>query len=103
MTEAQLYEKVGRQAVELETRKVAFTQLLKVFAEVVSGECERSRLLVNLTDETYTWAPPGERPAMPATINGVPQCVMAPDGPTYAELQAEVASLEARLAEDVKA
>lgn len=78
MTEAQLYEKVGRQQAAIEQKDAANGQLLDVLAKIVSGEIDRSRVMVNLTDKSVTWAPEGFRPELPATINGVPVCVVAP-------------------------
>lgn len=70
------YAAVGRKQVELEASKAAYSKLLAVFAEVISGKCARSRVLVNLTDGTYSWANEGESPGMPATVNGLPVCVV---------------------------
>lgn len=78
MTESQLYEKLGRQQTRLEQQDEAYTLLLQRFAGVVSGELDRSRVLVNLTDRTWTVSEPGTRPATPPTINGLPLCVVAP-------------------------
>lgn len=83
MTEAQLYEKIGRLQTELDAERATHELHLRVLAEVVSGECDRSRVLVNLTDGTVTWSAPGQRPAMPMTINGVPVCVVAPEEPKH--------------------
>ena len=78
MTEAQLFEKIGRLQMELEARRAAYTHLLGVFAEVLSGKCDPGRVLINLTDETYCWAEAGTSPGLPAQINGLPVCVVAP-------------------------
>lgn len=77
----ELYAKIGKQHLELEQRKEGHTKLLRMLASVVSGEIDRSRVLVNLTDETYSWTEPGTRPGRPATFNGMPYVVMAPDEP----------------------
>ena len=79
MNEAQLYEKIGRLHAALDAERQAHDLTLKVFSEVVSGGCDASRIMVNLTDRSVTWAAPGERPATPSTINGVPVCVVAPE------------------------
>ena len=81
MNESELYGKIGQLQCANDTMKANYSRLIRVVSEIVSGECDDSRVLVNLTDETVMWAPVGERPAMPATINGVPECVVAPDRP----------------------
>lgn len=75
----ELYAKIGQQHLEIEDRKVCYTKLLTLFSQVVSGEVDRSRVMVNLTTQQYAVSPVGERPAMPATINGHPVCVVAKD------------------------
>lgn len=78
MSEAQLFERLGRALVEIEDRSNSYATLLDLLAKVVSGEIDPSRVIVNLTDKTWGYAAPGERPPMPATINGLPKCVVAP-------------------------
>lgn len=78
---AALHAVIGEQHLEIKDLKARYRQLLHVLAQVVSGEMERSRLLVNLTDESCLWSPAGESPGMPCTINGLPQCVVAPPDP----------------------
>lgn len=79
MTEAEMFERLGRMAHRIETVENGFNQMVDLMAKVVSGEVERSRVLVNLTAKTVIFAPEGFRPEMPATINGLPLCVVAPD------------------------
>lgn len=78
MNESQVFEKFGRMQFEIDRLNAAYDHIAKALADVVAGELDPSRVLVNLTDRTYTIAPEGERPAMPATINGKPECVVAP-------------------------
>lgn len=78
MNENDLYAKIGRLQTELEAVKADRSKLVRVCAEIVSGECDVSRVLVNLTDETVSWVPVGETPSLPARFNGVPVCVVAP-------------------------
>lgn len=78
MTESEGYERIGRLAHKCEQLEAGNVQLLDTLAKVVSGEIDRSRVMVNLTDKTVIWAPEGERPEVPATINGVPRCIVAP-------------------------
>lgn len=75
----ELYAKVGRQHVQLEKQDAAFTQVLSLAAGLVNGEIDRSRVLINLTDRAWMVVPAGERPPMPATVNGLPRCVVAPE------------------------
>jgi hypothetical protein len=75
---AKLYEQLGRKQEALETLDQAYTDLLGVLAGVVTGEIDRRRVLVNLTDRSWTVAPPGNSPSLPATINGLPVCKVAP-------------------------
>jgi hypothetical protein len=77
--EEKLYARIGRMQLTAEAQDEAYTALLKVLAGVVSGEIDRKRVLVNLTDRTWQTTEPGQRPALPATINGIPLCVVAPD------------------------
>lgn len=81
MNEQELYAKIGKLQTLNDTMKENYSKLIRVVSEIVSGECDVSRVLVNLTDETVSWAPQGERPSMPATINGKPECVIAPEKP----------------------
>jgi hypothetical protein len=79
MTESQLYEKVGRLQVAHEQLDAEYTRLLGLLAQVVAGDVDPARLLVDLTNRTWTLAEPGQRPGLPATINGLPRCVVAPE------------------------
>ncbi len=79
MNEPQLFEKIGRLQLALEEERGQLDSILQVFAEVISGQCDPQRVMVNLTDRTVTWAAEGERPATPATINGLPRVVVAPE------------------------
>jgi hypothetical protein len=74
-----LFAEIGRQHLEIQDRKAAFGQLLELLAKVVSGEIEIGRVLVNLTEQSWSYAPLGERPGLPPTINGLPRCVVAPE------------------------
>lgn len=78
MTEQQLYEKIGRLQMELDALNNEHDLVLKVFSEVVSGECDRRRVMIDLTNRRVHWAAPGQRPGLPPTINGLPKCVVAP-------------------------
>lgn len=98
MTESQFYEKIGRLQTELDRLRDERVVILEKFAGVLDGSFDPRRLLINLTDGSVAWSAEGERPGTPAQINGLPKFVVAPDGPTRAELVAEVTSLEARLA-----
>jgi uncharacterized protein with beta-barrel porin domain len=79
MTEAQLYERLGRQQVALEQAEANFAQALQCMAHMLSGEIDPSRVMVNLTDKSFCWSEPGTRPPRPMTINGLPECVTAPE------------------------
>lgn len=81
MTEHDLLAEVGARQLKLEQQDEAYRKLLSVLAGVVSGVVDPSRILVNMTDKTWYVAPQGERPGMPATINGLPLCVVAPEKP----------------------
>lgn len=70
---------VGKKQVAFEKLDAEYSKLLQVLAGVVSGDIARSRVLVNLTDRTYLFVSPGCRPPMPATINGLPVCVVGPE------------------------
>lgn len=79
MTEAQLYEKIGRLTATAEKQDEAYSQLLNVLMHVIRGDISRNRVMVNITDRTWSVAKPGEFPATPATINGLPICVVGTD------------------------
>lgn len=76
MNETDILAKVGKLQIEKDNLQAGYDQVLKVLAEVVSGECDTSRILVNLTEGIYQWVVAGERPATPATINGLPHIVV---------------------------
>lgn len=79
--EMKLLARIGQLNEELDGLRQRFKTVVSVFAEVVSGECDISRIMVNKTDLTVVWAPPGERPSLPPTTNGLPVCVVAPEKP----------------------
>lgn len=81
MNESQLYESIGRKQAQVEQLNASYDALLSLLARVVSGEVVTSRLLVDLTNRAWLLANPGERPYPPATINGLPKCVMAQEPP----------------------
>lgn len=60
-----------------ERAEAGYNSLLDTLGKVVSGDIDRSRVMVNLTDKNVVWAPEGMRPETPATINGVPLCIVA--------------------------
>ncbi len=76
--EANLYELLGRKQAQLENQDAEYGKLLTLLAGVIGGEIDPSRVLVNLTDRTWQLALPGERYSLPATVNGLPVVVVAP-------------------------
>lgn len=84
-TEHDLFASIGEKQLALETALREKAVFLDIIAKLVSGELARSRVLVNLTSQEVTWAAAGERPGLPATFNGMPQCVVAPDESPAAE------------------
>lgn len=72
------YAEIGRNKVAFDKLNVEYSKLLCLLADVVRGEVATSRVLVNLTDRTYLWVEAGQTPALPPTINGLPQCIVAP-------------------------
>lgn len=94
MNEMQWYEKIGRKQARIEELEQQKAELVQLLAKVVSGEIDRSRVLVNLTVGEACWAEQGCRPGMPATVNGLPRCVVAPDEPSEPE------TIAAMLADD---
>ena len=87
-----LHAVIGEQYLTIEDRKRQYQQLLGVLAAVVKGELEVSRLFINLTDQTWSFCEQGQRPALPATINGLPVCVVAPEEgrPAMVDAQTEI-------------
>ena len=81
MNELELLARIGKQQIDHEQLDFQYGQLLNLLAGVVSGSIARSRVLVNLTDRTWLFTEPGESPGLPATINGLPVCVVAPPEP----------------------
>lgn len=49
-----LYEMLGRKQAELEGLNIEYNRLLAVLGQVVSGEIERGRVLVDLAARTWT-------------------------------------------------
>ncbi len=78
MNEEQMLARIARQMLEIERLNGCYDHVANTLADVVSGKVAASRVMVNLTDRTYTIAAEGECPPMPATINGLPVCVTAP-------------------------
>lgn len=102
MTESEGYERIGRLSHRVEQAEAAFNAVLDTLAKVVSGEICRSRVMVDLTNRGVTWAPEGMRPETPATINGLPKCVVAPaDDATQATVDMQRAAIE-KLEADLK-
>lgn len=58
MTEAQLYEKIGRQQVDIEDRALNYSRLLLLFAQVLLGEVDPARVTLDLAAQTWTLTPP---------------------------------------------
>jgi len=79
---------IGRKQIQLEELDQQYSRLTNVLAGVVSGAIAPSRVMVNLTDRTWTVAAPDTRPGMPATVNGLPICVVAPEPATSGPLTA---------------
>lgn len=86
--EQKLYEKIGRQHLQIEEQDAAYTNLLNLLAGIVSGEIDTSRVMVNLTSRMWQVSAEGDRPVLPATINGLPVCVVAPN--EQADEQAQI-------------
>ncbi len=76
-----MYEMLGRKQAALEEQDVNYTQLLNLTAGLVRGDVDPGRVLINLTARSWSLCPPGERQGLPATINGLPVCVVAPPPP----------------------
>lgn len=89
MSENQLLETLGRKQLQIESQDAAYTNLLNLLAGVVTGQIDPARILINVTDRTWTVAKDGERPSMPAQINGLPLCVVAPERKSPLEMVAE--------------
>ncbi len=85
MDETKLYEAMGRKQATIEAQDAAYGKLLELLAMVVSGAVELNRIAVNLTDRSWELASPGAKPNMPATINGLPVVVTAPEQNTPGE------------------
>ncbi len=74
-----LYAMLGQKQERIEHLDHAYDALLGLLGKVVSGEVARSRVLVNLTERSWALAPVGQTPGLPAQMNGVPVCIVAPD------------------------
>jgi hypothetical protein len=73
-TEAELYARIGRQAVRIDQLDAMFAAVLNLFADVLGGKLDPRRVLINRTSRTVEVAPDGFSAVMPATINGLPEC-----------------------------
>jgi hypothetical protein len=93
-----LYAKIGRQQERIEVLDAAYNFLLEQFGKVVSGEIDRTRVLVNITERSFVIVPAGERPGLPSQINGLPVCVVAKDDDkeTIRSLQGELGEMKAK-------
>jgi hypothetical protein len=78
MEAEKLLAEIGRLTMENKALRDDRATILKIFSEVLTGECEITRIMIDLTNQKLVWAPPGLQPALPSTINGIPQCVVAP-------------------------
>jgi len=85
MSDQQLFESLGRKQLVIEQQDQAYTNLLNLLAGVVAGQIDPARILVNVTDRTWLVAPEGQRPSLPATVNGNPVCVVSPAKDVVAE------------------
>ncbi len=79
MNENQLYEKIGRITAAKELAEGNYEAALLCMSRMLTGEIDNSRVIVNLTDKSFNWVAPGDRPPLPPTINGLPQCVVSSD------------------------
>ncbi len=71
-----LLKALGRKQLQLEQQDQAYSNIMLLLVDVVTGTISHDRVMINLTDRTWHVAAPGEFPAMPATINGQPVCVV---------------------------
>lgn len=78
MNETELYARLGRQAVAIEQERASYDALLRTLADVISGKTAPSRVMVNLTAGSWNVCPEAFSQAMPAQVNGLPACVVAP-------------------------
>lgn len=69
----ELYAALGRKQMALELAEANYFKALQCMAAMLTGEIDPTRVLVNLTERSFHWVGPGERPATPPTINGLPQ------------------------------
>jgi len=76
MNEQELYARLGRQAVAIDKWRENYAALLNVFAGVVKGDIARSRVLINLTEQSWIVSEPNTTPNQPATFNGAPSVVV---------------------------
>ena len=76
MTESQMYEKIGRLQSALEEENARYNQTLGLFAGVLSGDIAPERVMIDLTNRIWTCAALGQSPPMPATVNGIPHCII---------------------------
>ncbi len=71
-----LLKALGRKQLQLEQQDQAYSNILLLLVDVITGTIGHDRVMVNLTDRTWHVAAPGELAALPATINGQPVCVV---------------------------
>ena len=76
VTAQELFAKIGEQHLAIEDKDKFIGGLLGVFAGVLKGEIEPSRVMLNLTSRSWIVAPEHLSPGMPATVNGLPECVV---------------------------
>ncbi len=78
MDPQQLLAEIGLLSMQLKASRLQFDTLLGYAAQMITGELALSRCMVNKTENSFSFTEPGMRPQMPGTINGKPECVIAP-------------------------
>jgi hypothetical protein len=63
MTEAQLYEKIGRQQTAFDALRLEYSRLMLLLAQVLTGATDPATVTLDLAAQTWTLTPP-------ATTNG---------------------------------
>ncbi len=92
-----LYAKLGKLHEQVEQKDAAISAYVQLLANIVTGEIELSRVMVNTTDRSVHVAERGQRMPMPMQFNGLPNCVVQPTPTEEDKLRERIRELEAEL------
>ncbi len=79
-----LYTKIGQLQIALEQSQADYQSVCQTLADVVGGTLPAKCVMVDLTNFQVHRNNQGQRVGRPPMVNGVPNCVTAPEEATEA-------------------